>query len=235
MKYVRKGGPPHDYSAWCQRMRGTANENYGCLQNPEKRSLHQALLREQGWLCAYTMRRIDKSSSHIEHIKPESVCRSERIGLDLDYKNLLACFPLDGMGRKYRYGAQWKANWWNDNGAEFVLPLSSSCESRFRFYVDGKIEPVGNHRSAITTISVLGLDHASLTEDRKRVIEEFVYGPTHDDPITPAQAQGAIRTICKANAAGRFHEFCVAIRDALCDHVRQVRKLAARRRFRGRR
>jgi uncharacterized protein (TIGR02646 family) len=132
------------------------------------------------------MRRIEESSSHIEHIKPESVCRSERIGLDLDYKNLVACFPRDGMGRNQRYGAQYKADWWDDDGAEFVSPLSSNCESRFRFDLDGKIAQFSNDQAAATTIRVLGLDHRSLTEDRKRVIEEFIYGQT--GPLSRARS-----------------------------------------------
>jgi uncharacterized protein (TIGR02646 family) len=214
-------------------MQGTSNENYGCLQNPEKRNLHQALLREQGWLCAYTMRRIDESSSHVEHIKPESVCRSERIGLDLDYRNLVTCFPRDGMARNQRYGAQLKGEWWQNDGAEFVSPLDKNCETRFRFDMDGNINAVRNHPAAVNTIRVLGLKHKSLTEDRGRVIREFVYGANGENPLSPAQAQGAISRICNSNASGRFQEFCVAIRDALREHLQHLRMLAARRRFRG--
>src|SRR5437773_9855241 len=132
MKYVRKAGSPYSYRTWCNHVRGTANENYSSLQNPQKRNLHHALLREQGCLCAYTMQRIDENSSHIEHIRPESVCRAERIGSDLDYTNLVACFPRDGMRRRYRYGAQWKGDWWQNDGTEFVSPLIQNCETRFR-------------------------------------------------------------------------------------------------------
>jgi len=234
MKHVRKLGAPQDYITWCNLVRGKSNENYSCLQNPQKANLHRALLREQGWLCAYTMRRIEESSSHIEHIKPEGICRAEAVGSDLNYANLVACFPREGMERKYRYGAQWKDNWWQNDGVEFVSPLHPNCETRFRFYLDGSIQAVRNHPAAVTTIRVLGLDHRSLAEDRKRVIVEFVYGPNGDNPMSPTQAQRAVRTICNPNAS-RFHEFCVVIRDALCEHVRQLRKLASRRRFGGRR
>jgi uncharacterized protein (TIGR02646 family) len=181
------------------------------------------------------MRGIDESSSHIEHIKPEGVCRSERIGLDLDYKNLVACFPRDGMVRSQRYGAHLKGNWWENDGAEFVSPTHRNCETRFRFDMDGNINAVHNNSAAVNTIKVLGLDHKSLTEDRGRVIREFVYGPNGQDPLSPAQAQGAISRICNLNASGRLHEFCVAIRDALREHLQHLRKLAARRRFQGRR
>lgn len=55
MKYVQKAGAPHDYREWCASVRGTPNENYRCLGNPEKSNLQQTLLQEQGWLCAYTI------------------------------------------------------------------------------------------------------------------------------------------------------------------------------------
>jgi uncharacterized protein (TIGR02646 family) len=235
MKYIRKAGPPHNYSVWCRRIRGTSNENYGCLQNPEKNSLHRALVREQGWLCAYTMRRIDEGSSHIEHIKPETVCRSERIALDLDYKNLVACFPRDGMASNLRYGAQLKGNWWQNDGVEFVSPLHRNCEARFRFDMDGNINAVHNNSAAVNTIRVLGLNHRSLTEDRGRVIREFIYGQTGEETLSPIQARSAITTICNSNSSGRFQEFCVAIRDGLREHLQRLAKLAAKRRFRRRR
>ncbi len=235
MKYVRKIGAPSDYRVWCNQVRGTANENYRCLLNPEKQSLHRALLKEQGWLCAYTMRQVEENSSHIEHIKPESVCRLEKNGLDLEYKNLVACFPRDGMGRQSRYGAQLKDRWWDNNGTDFVSPLQPNCESYFRFHLDGTIDAVGNRRAGATTIKVLGLDHGTLAEDRKLAIEEFIYGSNGVNPVSVSQAGTAIRTICKLNSSGRFYQFCVAIRDALTEHIQQMTKLRVKRRFQARR
>jgi uncharacterized protein (TIGR02646 family) len=233
MKHVKKAGMPIDYSNWCRLVHGSVNEDYQCLQNPEKGSLHRALLQEQGWLCAYTMRRVDERNSHIEHIKPESLCRADQIGSDLDYYNLIACFPCQGMDRRYRYGAQEKGDWWENDGAEFVSPLNPNCERRFCFDLEGNIKAAENDRSAETTIGVLRLDHPSLTEDRRRVIQEFVYGPTGDNPISKAQAQRAIGTICSSGIAGRFHEFCVAINHALREHVEGLNRIATRRRFAG--
>ncbi|MFH1112869.1 MAG: retron system putative HNH endonuclease [Pseudomonadota bacterium] len=225
--------PPPDYANWCNQVQGTVNEDYRCLQNPEKESLHKALLTEQGGLCAYTMRRVVKDTSHIEHIKPETLCRSERVGSDLDYDNLVACFPLEGAKQKYRYGAQQKGDWWENEGTDFVSPLNQRCESRFRFDLEGKISAVRKHTSALKTIQILRLDHDSLTEDRKRVIEEFVYGNSRDNPISGAKTARLIETICARDADGNFREFCVAVRHALNEHWKNLKKLAARRRFAG--
>ena len=118
-----------------------------------------------------------------------------------------------------------RIDWWDNDGAEFVSPLQPTCEQVFRFKLDGKIEAVGNRTEAITTIDVLGLNHRSLTEDRKRVIEEFIYGPTGDNPMSYDDAQRARNSICNRNGDSLFYEFCVAIRAALEEHMATLTKL----------
>jgi len=229
MKHIQKAGAPRGYSQWCATVVGTNTADYRELPATEKQALLAALIIEQGALCAYTMRRIGADSAHVEHIKPESLCRADQPESDLDYGNMVACFPRDGMKKAYRYGAQKKDNWWENDGAEFVSPLHPVCERRFRFGLDGKIAAVVKHPAALATIKVLALDHESLTEDRKRVIEEFIYGPQRDDPLSPANAQRALQTICARNRQGLFYEFCIAIRHALEAHVKALRRLAQRR------
>jgi uncharacterized protein (TIGR02646 family) len=186
MKHIQKEGCPRAYSQWCAAVAGTNKADYREIPTTEKQALLAALIKEQGALCAYTMRRIGTNSAHIEHIKPESRCRADRPGSDLDYGNMVACFPRDGMRTAYRYGAQKKDNWWENDGAAFVSPLHQACERRFRFNLDGKIMAVASHSAAMTTIRILGLDHESLTEDRKRVIEEFIYGSQGNNPLSPS-------------------------------------------------
>lgn len=230
MKHIQKTGSPHGYSQWCAAVAGTNKANYREIPAPEKHVLLTALITEQGALCAYTMRRIGAESAHVEHIKPESRYRAEQPESDLDYGNMVACFPREGMKRAYRYGAQKKDNWWENDGVDFVSPLHPACEHRFRFDLDGKIMAMANHPAALATIRVLALDHASLTEDRKRVIEEFIYGPQGNDPLSPANAQRALLTIGNRDRQGLFYEFCSVIRDALEAHLRAMRRLAQRRR-----
>ena len=142
-------------------------------------------------------------------------------------------FPTTRCERtRYRYGARLKDNWWDNDGAEFVSPLQPTCERVFRFKLNGEIEAVDNRTQAITTIDVLGLNHRSLTEDRKRVIEEFIYGPTKDDPMSYAAAQRVRDAICDRDGNGRFYEFCIALRAALDEHVVALTKLRQRRRIR---
>lgn len=235
MKHIQKTGSPHAYAQWCTDVAGTLKSDWREVPSEQKRTVLDALITEQGGLCAYTMRRIDESSSHVEHIKPQSRCREDEEGSDLDYANLLACFPRAGMEAAYRYGAQLKGGWWGDGGVDFVSPLRPACEDLFQFGLDGAIEPAGDRVEACTTIRILGLDHKSLTEDRKRAIEEFIYGRTGDSPISRAKARSAHNRVCDRAAGGLFREFCVALRDALSEHLTALAKAGRRKRSRRRR
>ncbi len=231
MKFIRKGGPPHAYSAWCKKVAGTQKEDYRELPGQLRTELLAQLLAEQGWICAYTMKRVGEHTSHVEHIKPETLCRAVEPGSDLFYENLVACFPADGMNATYRYGAQKKDKWWDCDGRDFISPLSQTCEARFSFDIQGNIAAVGGYHRAERTIQILGLDHPTLTADRRSVIEEFIYGECRDEPLSPARAAAAITEICQPDARNRFHEFCIAIRDALLEHVHQLQRLARKRKF----
>ena len=101
MKHIQKAGAPRGYSQWCATIAGTNKADYRELPATEKQALLAALITEQGALCAYTMRRIGDDSAHVEHIKPESRCRADQLESDLDYGNMIACFPREGMQRAY--------------------------------------------------------------------------------------------------------------------------------------
>ena len=231
MKYIQKTGCPHSYSEWCAEVAGTSKSDWREVFSDHKELILAAMIADQGGLCAYTMRQIDNKTSHVEHIKPQSRCRKDLHGSDLEYANLLACFPRHDVKGQPRYGARLKDYWWDNDGAEFVSPLQPSCERVFRFRLDGKIEAIGNRTDARTTIKVLGLDHRSLIEDRKRVIEEFIYGPTGDTPLSYTTAQRVRDRICDRSGNGNFYEFCIAIRAVLTEHMAALTKLRQRRRF----
>lgn len=191
-------------------------------------TLLNALVNEQGGLCAYTMKRIDTGTSHVEHMKPESLCRKDEKGSDLHFENLVSCFPRDGMPSSCRYGAHKKDDWWDK--AQFISPLSISCEKKFHFNRKGEISAVDGCIAASKTIEVLALDHPTLTEDRYRAIDELINGKNGDNPLSKTKALNLIKTICNMSN-GQFVEFCVAFRDALEDHVRYVVKSNRKRDF----
>jgi uncharacterized protein (TIGR02646 family) len=232
MKNILKQGSPHQYQEW-RRLSPNANYKVLGIPTPPKNFLYDRLLEEQGFLCAYTMKGLTQPTCHIEHIKPESRLREEdeangTHGSDLDYENMIACFPRENMLEPYIYGARYKDDWWEGEGAEFVSPLNENCERNFGFNINGEIR--GLTPAGIKTIEVLGLDHASLTEDRQRTIDEFINGPDRQSPLSTKQTQFYIGNICmRSKKSGKFHEFCVAIQHALHEHSNNLRKQAVKR------
>ncbi|PIF34541.1 uncharacterized protein (TIGR02646 family) [Flavobacterium sp. 9] len=226
-RIVKKGEPKEliDYKLSNKDVK--KNLDYRYLGAKERGPLKETLIMEQGYLCAYTMKRISMDTCHIEHIKPEGLCREQaNRGLqtvsDLDYLNMVACFPKEGMSSKIRYGAQFKDNWWDDDGRNFISPLASNCEDQFSFDIKGNIS--GTTVSARTTIDVLKLDHGSLTEDRKRAIDTFLYGE-NQKPISKAKAQSALIEIMQLQS-GMYPQFCLTIKWALQEHISRIDKLA---------
>ncbi len=222
MKFVNKGAPPSKYRAWLRTVAGTETD-YRSMPGDIKSAIISALIKEQGEICGYTMKRIDENSSHVEHVKPETVCRAENVGSDLHFDNMLACFPRTGMIASDRYGAQKKGSWWKPE--LFVSPFAASCERRFRFSHDGSIEPVNDDAAAKETIGILGLDHKTLTEDRRRAIKTYIFGGDGCTPLSKGEAEFLLRNVCN-KSAGKFDEFCVALRDALEDHIKYLKKLS---------
>ena len=182
------------------------------------------------------MRRILPLSSHVEHIKPESLLRKEdkkngTIGSDLDYKNMVACFPRDENSAHIVYGAKKKDKWWENEGIDFISPLNPKCENCFKFDIEGKISVVGNNPAAETTIRVLCLDHLSLTDDRRRVVIEYIYGPDKNSPLSLKKTEDAIVNIVKLQGGKQYHEFCLVVRDVLIEYKKYLQNISKKKKF----
>lgn len=79
MIYIQKGKEPASLTAYKKQAHAYYDE---C----NKDDIRENLLREQGYLCAYCMRRIEKEKMKIEHWDPEdNLTELER----LDYSNML--------------------------------------------------------------------------------------------------------------------------------------------------
>lgn len=221
MKQIKKTVAPDEYIEWCNTQNDLGvNFNFKSLPNPLKRNFHKFLLVEQGFICGYTMKRVNLYISHLEHIKPQHICLKEGQGKDLDYYNLIACFPKDGMKTANRYGAQAKDKWWENNGADFLSPISNACELKVTFNMNGEISStMHNDLKTQTTIRVLKLNDPILNNDRKISIQEFIFGVDGATPLSPEEAKIAIDKICEPNSDGLFYEYCIAIHDALYEYV----------------
>ncbi len=81
MILIKKGKEPHSLTEHKKQL-------YASYDNCNKDDIRSSLLREQGYLCAYCMRRITKDHMKIEHWYPES--KLDEVGR-MEYANMLGC------------------------------------------------------------------------------------------------------------------------------------------------
>lgn len=195
----------------------------------------KALLAEQGHLCAYTLKRIDSTSAHIEHLKPQRKCREEdaqrekaRLALtreDVAWGNMVACFPAPNPAAPPGYGAVKKDKWWPAAGAlGFVSPLNADCEARFQFELNGEMRPADpDDVAAADTIDAIGLNDERLKELRKRAMVELGLHPRSPQPLcTPAKVRQLIAAWLQRDESDRYREFCVPVRAVALRHLAKL-------------
>lgn len=89
MIHIKKGNEPRALTMYKQQIGAY-------YDNCPKEEIRQALLKEQGFLCAYCMRRIDDKNMKIEHWESQSSIDSQNINDNrsaekkkMDYRNML--------------------------------------------------------------------------------------------------------------------------------------------------
>jgi uncharacterized protein (TIGR02646 family) len=212
--------------------RAPQNRSYENFPSEVKDAVLESLLREQGYLCAYTMVRIETAGEcHIEHIIPQNQDRTK----DLDYTNMAACFPRDGGDTSFGFGAPLKAGAHVVPNENFVSPNSGGCEGRFLFDGNGKIRAREGDAAAEQTIQTIRLDHPSLVEMRREVMAYHGLGilpkgirPGKEEVMGPKRARRFAEEVLKPDAAGRLAELCVALAQAALRHAEREEARARR-------
>ncbi len=236
MKYIKKGRPPAMLRKWIQANSKLPGAEYGSHKFP-KEEVRKALMKEQGSICAYTMLRISNDSSHIEHLKPQSLSRSEgRLEETFDYNNMVACYPATPKpgGAKVTFGAIQREDTWD--AIEFLTPLNAGCELRFCYKADGQVQPSKTKdKPAVWTIHILKLNDKKLAEMRRAAIEEWGLSLTANQPVSRTTARRVKANMSCRSRDGLLHPFCVAIAIAAEEYVRLLDKIASKRKHAGNR
>lgn len=208
MRYIQKVKTPNILIEWIQQNKQDINFGYDLLRQDREtiKSVSESLLREQFFLCAYTGLSIDWNKFHIEHVKPQASCTK---GEDVDYKNLLACYPEPG--RSVPFGAQKKGNWPSlEEEKDFISPLNSACEHKFYFEKNGKI--YGRDELAEKTIKKLGLNDDKLKDLRKSSLSSLL-------KLKYKEANRKLNRIM-IPSNGRLDEFCFVKKQVLEKQVK---------------
>lgn len=171
-----------------------------------RQHIRNECLLEQHYLCAYCCKAVDQSSSHNDHLIPQSQNASK----SLDFNNIVASCETPAQCGKFR-GAR----------SLPLTPLMAACEEELRFYISGKVK--GLTERARLTVTVLNLgdtrrNNRRLIETRKQLIGALIYqygsGP-HDIELLDAELlEGLIGELQKP-VAGRLEAYAPALVNVL--------------------
>lgn len=232
MKHIVKGSEPPELGKWFNNQPTNEtgkriNCGYDVMPSDVRTAIKKRLLKEQGCLCCYTGLQIDEASSHIEHFKPQKVCREEGGHEDIDYNNLLAAYPGD-RAPKCRFGAHAKEDWYDPELT--VSPLHKQCENKFLFTQFGGIEAATDtDLAAKETINRLGLDHEMLKDWREQAVAEFLFPDNKN--LSKAKLQLIVdKGFCLHDDKDRYPRFCFVIEQVTLKLLQAAERDRRRRR-----
>lgn len=172
-----------------------------------KDEIREQLLREQGYLCAYCMKRIDTAQMKVEHW--HSQADDKYPNEQLDYQNLLGVCkgnegqPLEKQTCDSRKGNQdLKYN-----------PANSAhrIESQVRFLHDGEIESEDSEFDRqLGDVLNLKKDNNPLLAKNRKAVWDAVHHRLNQVPgsRTPAELQKLLAQWNKPDSEGRLREYC---------------------------
>lgn len=189
-----------------------------------KKEVKHQRLKDQGYLCAYTMLPIAMETSHIEHLTPRKTSKDEgRIQETVEYKNMVACFPREeseggvGFGAPNRKDLPCKAT-----------PMDPNCERWLRYHRNGKVSAVNpDWKESVDT--TLNLNDKALIDRRSDEMDRHGIGLRSSPPLTIEQARKFKKTVLQPNAKGKLLPFCIALLHAVEDHIIVLEKAALKR------
>lgn len=224
MRFIPKQGEPLALRNWRLDMNARApqNLNYGSLPTDVKEEVKRALLMKQGYLCAYTMRRLNGlEDCHIEHIEPQNSAP----GKDLDFANMAACLPKNGGDVSAGYGAPIKAGRPVALNVDFVSPHAVGCDHRFQYNDSGLMQAALGDAAAQKTTEILKLHHDGLVELRRSAVQTYGLAVASRATRTPRKLKSASEArrfaaeVLQPDAQGQLEPFCVALAQVALDYA----------------
>lgn len=164
---VKKKEPP---SLLIEKRNGLSD--YGDLSSATKKAVQISLLEEQGYLCAYCMKRITPKHMQIEHYIPQHPTNREYApALSIDYHNMLAvCTGNKGSARGFD---QLTCDQHRGNRPLAVNPLDMISIEKIKYKSDGTIySDDANVELDLNEALNLNCSTALLKQNRKAALDE---------------------------------------------------------------
>jgi uncharacterized protein (TIGR02646 family) len=196
VRHIPKSAEPRGLVAY----RKTPGARYDALPRETREELRDALLRDQGHLCAYCSQRIRADEMKVEHRVPQSVDSAQQ----LTWKNLLGCCRGgEGSSPKEQHCDTRKGD------AEVTIdPTSPRCEAYLRYAGDGRIT-ADDPAVARDLDDTLNLNLPKFVRNRNAVLEAFFQGMRRRFPDAAAWDRALPReltALCAPDVDGHLRE-----------------------------
>jgi len=172
MKYIVKNEEPEKL----KKYRKTKNSTYsGFSNNNGKKDVKTELLKEQGYICAYCMKRIDIETIRIEHWKSQS----EFPNLQLDYSNMLGvCEGIIDFTPNTENPDHLKNHCEKNRGNKqlTISPLNSNLIEQLKYTEKGLIFSDNENINNDLNENVLNLNIRTLKTNRAKIYEGVKFG-----------------------------------------------------------
>lgn len=197
MIWINKGQEPKE---WTEK-RLTPNATYEAI--PE---LRESLLKEQGYICAYCMRRIpvkDKkidAKSKIEHIKS----REKHEEMQMDYANMVICCPGCIDEKSLHCDAS--------KGEKDLIcsPLNLEAMKTIS-YTASSVEIRSSNSIYNTEINELLHLNISMLKDNRKAAWDGVHTQLNKDGWTAANVRKMLQKFKERDADGNLASYCGVI------------------------
>ncbi|MFZ4525560.1 MAG: hypothetical protein ACOYOE_08450 [Chlorobium sp.] len=229
MRYIEKNDPPQALLFWkAQRNAAAQSLDFAELGRVEmngemvdvKNAIKSQRLKDQGFLCAYTMIRITADTSHIEHLIPQSLSRIEKHREQtVEYGNMVVCYP----GKESKGGAEFGAAYRGDQLLA-VTPRDSKCEILINYHQNGTVTSQEPAVERMLNEDILNLNAATLKDRRKDTFDQHGVGLRSDKPLKIREAERFVNSVMIQNAKGEFPPFCIALAHAALEHIELLKK-----------
>lgn len=232
MRYIQKNEQPQALINW-KAQRNAAGQPLDFQQLGRvqvdgndvdvKKAIKEQRLKDQGYLCAYTMMRINLDSSHVEHLKPQTLSRiNDRvkhfIEETVDYGNMVLCYPKREDKGGVGFGAPHRGD-----AKLAVTPREERCETRIKYKLDGTVSSEDSDVSKMID-EVLNLNHATLVDRRKDSYKRKGLGLRSEKPISEKEAIRLAEAALQIDSNDKLMPFCVGISHAAQEHVKLIQK-----------
>ena len=211
MIYIQKGSEPTALVKWKKQH---PNGTYTNLDSKTKRTLRNALLQEQGFICCFCGKAIGEVDLALSQIKQKPVYKNQEHNISnahiipqsvdntktLDYNNICAsCDTRKSNNNEFHCDHK------QGDSCIPISPLQVDCLSFFSFNSDGTIEAnqqktVDDQQKANDTITILGLNDNSLNLEREIRLNMF-------QSLTEDELRNALVNIYQRRPNGAFEDF----------------------------